>query len=236
MTEDTSPVARARQAHPIRSRADGDLGLVRFFDKLNTPVVVTVVLVLALAVNGFLLFRQPTSTTAAAPDATKNEAVISGDTTTSDSIVSGGSEDSEGTTATQDSAVSEIPEDVEDTTPAPDSDVFEEPEETAPAPEILVSEEMGEFIRGCDGDRKECVRGFVARAAPEASYIGGRADLNAGGPGRNREILYFEDPTLGTCEHVRQEYAVNDSLTYAIIVVGRGSFDIERGSECIPQA
>jgi hypothetical protein len=98
------------------------------------------------------------------------------------------------------------------------------PQASAPAaetttPKTLVSSDLREAIRQCEGDRKECVREFVAGAAPETKYIGGRVDFNAGGSGRNKEIFYFEDPSLGTCENTRQEYATKDSITTILLRV-----------------
>ena len=77
------------------------------------------------------------------------------------------------------------------------------PAETPAPSKTPASEDLRGSIRRCEGDRKECVQKFVAVIAPEATYIGSRTDLNAGGSGRNKEISYFEDPNLGPCEYTR---------------------------------
>lgn len=214
--------------------------MARVFDGLNTFRAVVVVLALALAVNGFLLYRQSTTSTAPPPFPIETAPVPPDDSTVP-------SEEPEESVPT---SVSETPASKATVSP-------EEPEETAqndtdtpevPAPEGTGSSEepvadassepaaptlegLGEAIRVCDGDRGECVREFVAEAVSGARYIGGRVDLNAGGAG-NEEVLYFESPALEACEFVEQEYEANDGLAYDVIVVGQGSF--ERGLECIP--
>lgn len=92
---------------------------------------------------------------------------------------------------------------------------------------------LTETVRDCGGDREECVRDFVARAAPESRYVGGRTDLQAGA--QNTEVLYFEDPDLGTCEFERGTYDAENGSDLMVIVVGEGSFGSER-DECIPTA
>lgn len=192
--------------------------LVRFFERLNTFRTVIVVLALALAVNGFLLYQRTETATVPVPPAALADTAV--ETTIPP-------RESEETAA----------EAFE--TPGPDASVS--PEESAPeSPAASITpvsggpdlEGLGEAIRGCAGDRGECVRGFVAEVEPGARYLGGRVDLNAGGPGQNEEVLYFEGPTLGACESAKQEHQANDELRYTVIVVGAGSF--ERGSECIP--
>jgi hypothetical protein len=179
----------------------------RLFDKLNTPTVALVVLIFFLAVNSFLLYRQVVMPTASAPSTPSTPRADTG-------------------------AVPEVSSELGGTTLSiPSAPAGGPPAES----EMHASGGLRESIRRCDGDRKECVQKFVAATDPEATYIGSRTDLNANGSGRNKEILYFEDPNLGTCEHMRQEYVPNDRLTYTVIILGQGSFESERGAECIPE-
>lgn len=182
----------------------------RLFGKLSTPTAAVVILIFFLAVNGFLLYRQSaTPTTTSAP-------------TTPSSTTS---------TDTGSAAAPEEPSEPQRYTPdAPSTSA-----EPTAASETPIIGDLREAIRGCEGDRKECVRRFIGATYPESMYIGGRIDLNPDGSGRNKEILYFEDPSLGTCEHTRQEYVTNGRLTYTVIVLGQGSFQSERGLECIPE-
>ncbi|MGH3088374.1 MAG: hypothetical protein ACRDSJ_13770 [Rubrobacteraceae bacterium] len=92
---------------------------------------------------------------------------------------------------------------------------------------------LGEAIRGCEGEDERCIREFVARVAPESSYIGGRTDLVSG---QNTEVLYFEDPGMEACEFEREKHEAENGPDYTVILVGPGSFDDERGEECIPTA
>jgi hypothetical protein len=115
-----------------------------------------------------------------------------------------------------------------DATPAPDG---------APTPR--------EVSRRCEGSREqECVRRLVARVAPEAEYVRSRIDLNADGPGQNRNVLYFEDTTLRACEYTmwEGEYwtlqgGVNTATTsYTVIIAGEGSYGEEQnGRNCVPE-
>lgn len=92
---------------------------------------------------------------------------------------------------------------------------------------------LGEALNGCEGDREGCVRDFVSRVSPDSRYIGGRMDLASGGSGRNAEVLYFEDPGMEACQYERESHEADD-LDYTVILVGPGSFNDERGDECIP--
>lgn len=93
---------------------------------------------------------------------------------------------------------------------------------------------LGGALDGCEGDREDCVRDFVSQASPDSRYIGGRMDLASGGSGRNAEILYFEDPGMEACQYERGRYESEDDLDYTVILIGPGSFNDERGEECIP--
>ncbi len=93
---------------------------------------------------------------------------------------------------------------------------------------------LGEALDGCEGDREDCVRDFVSQVSPESNYIGGRTDLATGGEGDNAEVLYFEDPEMDTCQFERGRHETEGDLDYTVILVGPGSFNDERGEECIP--
>ncbi len=93
---------------------------------------------------------------------------------------------------------------------------------------------LGGALNGCEGDREGCVRDFVSRVSPDSRYIGGRMDLASGDSGRNAEVLYFEDPGMETCQYERGRHEAGDDLDYTVILVGPGSFNDERGDECIP--
>lgn len=72
--------------------------------------------------------------------------------------------------------------------------------------------------------------------APEAEYAGGRIDASVDEAGRNRNVLYFEDPTADICEYTRLEYDAGSSSTYyEIVVAGEGSFDGATGTDCLPE-
>lgn len=179
----------------------------RFFHKLSTPTAAVVILICFLAVNGFLLYRQfATPTASVPPPPSSTPSVDTG-------VAPEGSSKLEGLTPS-----------------APGRSAQEAPA----ASETHVLGDLRQSIGRCDGDPK-CVRESVTAALPQATYIGGRIDLNADGSGQNKEILYFEDPNLGTCEHIREDYATDDRLTYTVILLGQGTFESERGSECIPE-
>jgi hypothetical protein len=180
--------------------------------QLSTPKAVVAVLVLLLAVNGFLFYRQTTVPSASAP-------LSSPDTQAVDTTAASG-------TADDARKVSSEPEDTA-------SEALATTAEISVESRTPISRDLGEAIRRCNGDRKECMQEFVAEVTPEARYIGGRTDLNIGGSGRNKEILYFEDPNLGACEHTRQEYVASDRIA-TVIILGQGSFD-EGRSECVPE-
>lgn len=221
--------------------------MMRFFNKLNTPAAVLIVLALILAVNGFLVYRNHAVLTANAPppaEAGPGTTAAPGEATvpeeTSEETEESAFEDMEEPEPTEETDGPEEREEpagsaAEEDGPPPDPVEAEAPAPERPAPVDLGG--LGEFMRGCGGEGEECVQEFVARAAPEARYIGGRTDLDvASEGGRDREVLYFEVPTLGECENVRQEHEAENSLTYVVIVMGQGSFDSTRGPECIPAA
>jgi hypothetical protein len=93
---------------------------------------------------------------------------------------------------------------------------------------------LGDALEECEGDRGECVRGFVSEVSPDSRYIGGRTDLASGSEGDNAEILYFEDPEMDACQFERGRHETQNGLDYTVILVGPGSFNDERGEECIP--
>jgi hypothetical protein len=94
---------------------------------------------------------------------------------------------------------------------------------------------LGDALDGCEGSREGCVRDFVSRVSPDSRYIGGRTDLASGDSGQNSEVLYFEDPGMEACQYERGRHE-GENLEYTVILVGPGSFDDERGDECIPTA
>ena len=80
------------------------------------------------------------------------------------------------------------------------------------------------------------MRQFVAEIAPEAKYAGGRIDTNAGGFGRNRNVLYFVDHTMEPCEYRKLESEASGEInSYAAIVAAEGSLTTER-SDCVPDS
>ena len=88
----------------------------------------------------------------------------------------------------------------------------------------------------CKGGPEECLRQFVAEIAPEAKYAGGRIDTNAGGFGRNRNVLYFVDHTMEPCEYRKLESEASGEInSYAAIVAAEGSLTTER-SDCVPDS
>jgi hypothetical protein len=88
----------------------------------------------------------------------------------------------------------------------------------------------------CAGEDRVCIRERVSEVAPEAEYLGGRIDVEAGGPSPNRSVLYFEDPTLDPCEYKTMEQVPYDSSTsYVAIVAGKGSYGGENGRNCVPE-
>ena len=184
----------------------------KFFDEwLNTPTAVVVVLAVVLAVNGLLLYRQPSTPTTFAPPAPPS-----------------------GTSAASPGATVPAGEPEEPSPKAPVASEAPEEPETPPSPR-----DLGEPSRGCDGDREECAREFVAGRTPEANYIGGDLGQYEEIPYFEEtpyfeEVLYFEDPTLGVCEYTLQEYEVIDGITYAVLIVGPGTFDGEGVSKCVP--
>ena len=85
----------------------------------------------------------------------------------------------------------------------------------------------------CEGDDYLCIRERVAEIAPEAEYLGGRIDVETGGPAPNRYVLFFEDPATETCEFRRLEQVSEGTHTYYVAVVaGKGSY----GRDCVAEA
>jgi hypothetical protein len=217
---------------------------------LNTPRAVFWVLVVVLVVNGFLLYhRHPASPTASAPVPTSSpgfsEVTSSKDESDAVEAFAPPSPIPEATTpsistplSTPDSSVATLPEKASDTAEdsAPASTTTSPATDGTTPAGSPVPANLGEAISGCKGDRKACLREFVTETSPEAKYVGGRTELGANGSGRNEDILYFEDPALGTCEPKRQEYEGDGGRAYVVILVGRGSFASGEGSDCIPKA
>jgi hypothetical protein len=200
------------------------------FNKLNTPKALVLVLVIALSVNGLLLLYQqgvtpPTVPPEEAapddiPDLPKQEEIIPPEVR----------EKTEG----EEREREEEPELEENGESRPESNEEEGSDPDAGEEPDLGG--LGAAIRECAGDRKRCVQEFVAGVAPGASYIGGRTELDIGGTRSNVEVLYFEYPELGTCEYEREEHEARNGTTYTVILLGPGSFETERGEECIPRA
>lgn len=210
------------------------------FDKLNSPKVVLFVLALILAVNGFLLYRQQATPTATGQPRTEIIVVPANSAPEAPEEArkpeqaqpeQGGQTQEQTEERTQERTQERIQERTQERTrsePDPEQD-------PPPRPETARVElgGLGEAMGRCNREAEECVREFVASAAPEAKYIGGRTNLEVG---RDSEVLYFETPALGECEHVRQAYQSAGETTYTVVVMGQGSFQSPRGSECIPKA
>lgn len=198
------------------------------FDKLNSPKVVLFVLALILAVNGFLLYRHQTTPTATGQPRT--EIIVVPANSAPDAP-----EEARKPEKTEPEQGSQTQEQTQERTQERTRSEPEPEQDPPPRPETARVElgGLGEAMGRCAREAEECLREFVASAAPEAKYIGGRTDLETG---RDSEVLYFETPALGECEHVRQAYQSAGETTYTVVVMGQGSFQSPRGSECIPKA
>ena len=87
----------------------------------------------------------------------------------------------------------------------------------------------------CKGTDVECLQRLVTETVPRAEYVGGRVDTNAGGNGRNRNILYFINPDMEPCEYKRLKGAADGATEYVAIIVGSGSFGRSDGQgSCVP--
>lgn len=87
---------------------------------------------------------------------------------------------------------------------------------------------------GCDNDQTECLVELAAQVSPGAKYVGGRIDTNVGPSGENRHVLYFENPNMKPCEHIKREGATGRSTRYVLIVAGENSFG--GGQSCVSKS
>lgn len=174
------------------------------------PLVVAKVLLVLLAVNGFLLHRYLER---------ENE---------------GGSAASGPLTVTEERTIESTM-----FVPGPETNVDPEEPEPGDAEGDSEISSLEEGLRDCREEetqtQERCFAEAVSHAAPEARYVDGSTELNAKGSGRNNRVFYFEDPVLKLCEFERQDLTINtDSLT--VIVVGKGSFGAEAEQDCIPSS
>lgn len=169
---------------------------MRFLDRLNTPLAFVVVLVIFLAMNGFLLYHYQANlragdTPPSAPSEQRDlttEAMVQKTTT------------SEGTTA--------------------DSDRPEKPT-------------LQRALQDCDGEERECVLRFVSETAPQAQYVDEKAGIEDSG--RERNMLYFSDPSRSVCDFERFEGMANETApVYVVIIAGEGSYDGQYAG-CLPE-
>jgi hypothetical protein len=227
--------------------------ILKLFEKLNSPVAVVSILLIILAVNGYLFYQNRNATPEAiapqetlvenAREQTRYEPSESEreETTEEASVDEEPQEPAADEARAERDAARDDPGDEPEDRPSEDSGAedsdetgegsrADEPRDRAPLAGL------SDALEDCEGDRAGCVRDFVAQVSPESSYIGGRTDLASGDPGSNTEVLYFEDPDMEACQFERGRHEVEGGLDYTVILVGPGSFDDERGEECIPTA
>lgn len=183
---------------------------MRFFEKLNNPLTVALILVIVVAANGFLFYRYATNLASVSThSAPAGRATAPADTTTP-----GNADPDTGTTAAR------------ETTAASGSS------ESTAASDPPERPTLKEALQKCEGTGEECAREFVARVAPEAEYAGGRIDI--GDSGQSRNVLYFVDPTMEPCKYEKMEGRAGDADTsYAVLIAEEGSFD--GGAGCLPE-
>lgn len=191
-------------------------GSGRFLEALSRPSVVAAVLLMLIAVNGFLLFRYLT---------------ISSEISSNPEALPG--------TVTQE-ITREVTEErtVEKTVLVPDAarPAKEVPEAEASEDRRLEAADLADRLRPCaEAENPErCLRDAVVRVAPGAEYVGGTTKLTASVPHGTERVLYFEYSGLEPCEVVRQD-ATAGASRYTAIVVGEGSFGAEADPNCIPE-
>lgn len=102
------------------------------------------------------------------------------------------------------------------------------------SPEISGMEERIEECETAD-NQESCITDLVAEVAPEAEYVGFRANLNIAGSGRTNRVLYYEDPALSTCEFTQQEFdGDEDRATYhTVVIAGQDTLGEDQDPECV---
>lgn len=187
-------------------------GSGRFLEALSRPFVVAAVLLVLIAVNGFLLF----------------------------SYLINSSEISSNPEAPPRTITREVTEErtVEKTVLVPDAvrPAKEDPEAEASEDRRLAAADLADGLGPCAEaqDPERCLRDAIVRVAPGAEYVGGTTKLTASAPQGTERVLYFEYSGLEPCEVVRRG-ATAGASRYTVIIVGEGSFGVEADPYCIPE-
>lgn len=205
---------------------------MRLVDRLNTPVVLVLVLGFVVAVNGLLLYRYASIPGASdpAPLAVQDEEI----TTVAPTTIAPEPTTTEETTAeeTTTAAPRRPPEsEPESSGPGPPESETPGPADDAAPPPAYTPPTLADAIAGCETAEEECVAAYVAGIAPEAEYVEEVPDANSL-PSEANRLFYFRNPDLAPCAYSWENYTFGDSVYYSVIIYGAGSFD-ESGQGCI---
>lgn len=92
-------------------------------------------------------------------------------------------------------------------------------------------------LQECDAEERECVLRFTSERAPQAQYVHERSLIDESG--RERNVLYFSDPSQRVCEFRRFEGTSSEAApVYVVIIAGESSFDdqyAEGEVGCLPE-
>lgn len=112
-------------------------------------------------------------------------------------------------------------------------------ESTAAEPDPPERPTLQQALQECEAEEEgECAFQFASERAPQAQYVDERSLTDDSG--RERNVLYFSDPSRDVCEFRRFEGASGEAApVYVVIIAGEGSFDdqyAEGEAGCLPES